>query len=160
MERKLISGETLEQNIDSIDLILQSWAPRIGTHIVGAIPPVPILHYQRLPEEDGTILKMVFPFSGKIVAAYISIGKYNVRPANIDVWSTGDTGYEGTRIVCDQPLHKYFTDQWRVTAGSILEVTTTPPNAIEDINIGILASIDMEHAQYKRQLIDALRELE
>ena len=58
MERKLVKGETLEQNIDSIDLILQSWAPRLGSYVVGVIPPVPILHRQLRPEDDGTILKV------------------------------------------------------------------------------------------------------
>ena len=160
MERRFVKGDTLEQNIDSIDLILQSWAPRLGQYITGVIPPVPILHHTRLPDEDGTILKLLIPFSGKVTAAYISIGKYNVRPATIDVWSTSEAGYGGIRIICDRPLHAHFGDPWQVPAGCILEATVTPPNAIEDINIGVLINIDMEHTQHVRQLIDALRVME
>ena len=160
MERKLIKGETFEQCIDSIDLILQQWSTRLGNYITGIIPPVPILHYQRVPEEDGTILKMLLPFSGRITAAYISIGKYNVRPAAIDVWSTDTIGYGGTRIVCDKPIHAYFNDQWQVVAGCLLEASVIPPNAIADINIGVLVDIDIDQARKERQLIDGLRQLE
>ena len=160
MERRLIKGETFEENIDSIDLILQAWAPRLGNYIMGVIPPIPILHRQRVPEEDGTILKLLLPFSGKIVAAYISIGKYNVKPVTLDVWSTGAIGFGGARLVCDRPLHTYFTDKWRVTAGCLLEAAIDPPNAIEDINIGILALIDMEHAEKEHQMLEGLRQLE
>ena len=160
MERRLVKGETLEENINSIDLILQSWAPLLGHYITGVIPPIPILHRQMLPEADGTILKMLLPFSGKVVAAYISIGRYVVKPATIDVWSTDSVGFGGTRIVCDKPMHVYFSDQWQVVAGCLLEATVSPTNAIEDINIGVLVNIDVEQAHKERQLIEGLRRLE
>ena len=160
MERKFIKGTTFEEYIDSIDLILQSWAPRLGSYVVGVIPPVPILHWQALPEPDGTILKMLLPFSGKITAAYISIGKYNVRPATLDVWSTGSIGFGGQKFVCDKPLHTYFTNSWQIVAGCLLEATVDPPNAIEDINIGILIHADIEHTHKEQQLLDGLRKLE
>ena len=160
MVRKLVKGETLEECIDSIDLILQSWSTRLGTHVISVTPPVPILHRQLLPEADGTILKMLLPFSGTIVAAYISIGKYNVRPAIIDVWTTGSIGFGGTRIICERPMHVYLPDRWLVVAGTILEATTTPPNAIEDINIGVLVRMEMSEAYKERYLLEGLRKLE
>ncbi len=160
MERKLIKGETLEEHIDSIDLILQSWAPRLGTNVIGVIPPIPILHRQLLPEVDGTILKMLLPFSGSVVAAYISIGKYNVKPATIDIWTTGTIGFGGTSIVCDKALHIYFPESWQVTAGSLLRATVDPPTAIEDINIGVLVHVEIAQAYKERYLVEALRKIE
>ncbi len=160
MELKLVKGETFEENITSIDLILQSWAPRLGSYMVGVIPPVPILHRQLLPEPSGTILKLLLPFSGRIVSAYISIGKYNVRPATVDVWTTGSIGFGGNKFVCDKPVHTYFPENWQVVAGCMLEAVVNPPNAIEDINIGILVHIEMEQLYKDRQLLEGLRQLE
>ena len=160
MDRKLVKGETLETCIDSIDLILQSWVPRLGSYVVGVIPPIPIMHRQLIPEVDGTILKILLPFSGNVVAAYISIGKYNTTPATIDVWSTGSVGFGGTKLICDKPLHTYFTDSWPIVAGCLLEATVTPPNAIEDINIGILIHANMDQMYKEQRLLDGLRKLE
>ena len=160
MDRKLVKGETLEDCIDSIDLILQSWAPRLGSYVVGVIPPIPILYRCLVPEPDGTILKMLLPFAGKIVAGYISIGKYNTKPAIIDVWSTGSIGFGGTKLSCDRPLHVYFPDQWQVVAGSFLEAVVDPPNAIEDISVGILVHVEMEYVHKEKQLLEGLRKIE
>ena len=160
MERKFVKGETLEECIDSIDLILQSWSTRLGSYIVGITPPIPILHRCLAPEADGNILKMLLPFSGKIVAAYISIGRYNVRPAIIDIWTSGSIGFGGTQITCDRPVHTYFPDQWNVVAGTLLEATVTPTNAIEDVNMGVLVHMEATQAYRERHLLEELRKLE
>ena len=160
MDRKFVKGGTPKENIDSIDLILQAWAPQLGTHIVGVIPPVPILHRQLLPEADGTILKILLPFSGEVVAAYISIGKYNTKPATIDVWASGGAKLGGTRFVCDKPLHMNITNHWQVVASCLLEAIVDPPDAIEDINIGILIHVKIEQAYKEQQLLEGLKQLE
>ncbi len=159
MQRKFIKGDTIEDCLDSLDLILQSWAPRLGQYITGIIPPVPILHHQLLPDAEGNIFKMLLPFSGKIVASYIGIGKYNVKPATVSVWSTGGSGIGGTKIICDRPMHTYITDKWYITAGCLLEATVDPPNAIEDINIGALVYVDIEHSYKEQLLLNALENL-
>ena len=155
MERKFIKGDTVEDNIDSVDLILQSWAPRLGNCVTGIIPPVPILHYQKYPDEEGVIFGGVIPFKGKISDAFFAIGKYAKKPLYLKIRILYKGIQSGTTLECDKPFQSYHSEIL-IEAGSIIKVSVEPIDSAEQFYIGILAHADVEHAQKEQQLIAGL----
>ena len=159
MERKFIKGELIEDNIDSIDLILQSWAPRLGNYITGIIPPVPIMHYQKLPDSDGVVFGGILPFKGKITAAFFNVGKFNKKPLYLKIRVLHNGVQSGVTIECEKPFNLYYPELV-VEAGSIIKVAMEPVDAGEELYIGILVHPNLEYTNRDQQLIEGLKLLE
>ncbi len=69
---KLIKGETLEDQIKSVDIILSRFSRRLRKTVTGIITPFPISNYVQTPV-DGTVLKYMFPAEGKILSGVVYI---------------------------------------------------------------------------------------
>lgn len=159
MNRKFIKGDSIDDNIDSIDLILQSWAPRLGNYVTGIIPPVPIMHYQKLPDSDGIVFGGILPFRGKITAAFLNVGKFNKKPLYIKIRILYKGVQTGVTIECEKAFNLFYPD-FDVEAGSILKVAMEPIDAGEELYIGILVCPDLAYTNKERQLIEGLKLLE
>lgn len=159
MEHKIVKGDSIEDNIDSIDLILQSWAPKLGNYITGIIPPVPIMHYQKQADFDGIIFGGILPFKGKITAAFFSVGKLNKKPFYLKIRILHNGIQSGVTIECDKLFSAVHPD-FVAEAGSIIKVAMEPIDAAEELYIGILVHPDLEYANKERQLIEGLKLLE
>ena len=151
MERKFIKGECVEDCFDSIDLILQSWGPRLGSYIVGIIPPIPILHHQREADSEGCIFAGILPFNGKISKAFLAIGKYKVKPLVLTLSIASEIAHKGARIECDKPIIVY-SSEITVNAGDVVRVTISPANGGEEFLIGILCHPDIAEGEKEKQL--------
>ena len=159
MDRKFIKGDSLDANIDSIDLIMQSWAPRLGNYVVGIIPPVPIMHYQKLPDSDGIIFGGILPFKGRIIAAFINIGKFNTKPLYLKIRVLFKGVQSGVTIECDKAFN-FYNPEFDIEAGSIIKVAMEPVTAGEELYIGFLVHPDLEYTNKYRQLTEGLKLLE
>lgn len=159
MEHKLVKGDSIEANIDSIDLILQSWSSRLGNYIIGVIPPVPIMHYQKLPDSDGIVFGGILPFKGRIAAAFFSVGKFNKKPLYLKIRILHNGVQSGVTIECEKPFN-FYSPELLVEAGSIIKVAMEPINAGEELYIGILVHPDLEYTNRDKQLIEGLKLLE
>ena len=69
---KLIKGETLENQMRSVDKILDRFSRRLHKTATGIITPFPISNYVQTPA-DGVILKYMFPAGGKILSGVMYI---------------------------------------------------------------------------------------
>ena len=156
MDRKLIKGESVEENIDSIDLILQAWAPQLGSYIVGITPPVPIMHYQKMPDSDGTIFGGILPFDGRISGAFFNVGKFNKKPLYLKIRVLCDGVQSGVTIECERAFNVHRSD-FIIKAGSIIRVALEPTDGAEELYIGMLLHPSLEHADRERQLRNGLK---
>ena len=159
MERKFIKGDNLEDCLDSIDLIMQNWAPRLGTHIVSVVSPIPILHHQKTADSEGCIFAGILPFTGKISKAFLAIGKYHKKPliVRIDIYS--EITRNGARLECDKPLISYSNDI-AVNAGDVVRVRITPVDGAEEFLIGLLCHPEIAPGDKEARLISELRLLD
>ena len=159
MDRKFIKGDNIEDCLDSIDLILQSWAPRLGTHIIGIMPPVPILAHQHHADKDGLIFAGVLPFTGKISTAFLVIGKYNTKPVSVIITMQSEVTRSGATIQADKPIIRYQTDIL-VNTGDVVRVEVIPADGAEEFLIGFLCYPEMAASDKEARLISELRMLD
>lgn len=156
MERKFIKGDCIEDCLDSIDLILQSWAPRLAMHVVGIIPPIPVLHHQKLADVDGCIFAGILPFTGKISKAFLAIGKYNVKPITVRIDIYSEITRAGARIEADKPIVSY-SSEISINAGDVIRVRIVPADGAEEFLIGILCHPEITSADKEVRLISELK---
>ena len=159
MERIIIKGDSTEDCLDSIDLVLQSWATRLGTHIIGIIPPVPILHHQKLADSEGCIFAGIIPFTGKISKAFLAINKYNVKPITVEINIYSEITHAGARFECDKPIISYLNEV-ATNAGDIVRIRITPVNGAEEFLVGLLCHPEVTAGDKEARLISELRMLD
>ena len=159
MDRKFIKGDSIEDCLDSIDLILQSWAPRLSTHVVCMVPPVPILHNQRVADTEGCIFAGILPFSGRISKAFLVIGKYKVKPITLRIDIYSEITRTGAKLECERPLVTY-SHNIRINAGDVIRVRITPVDGAEEFLIGLLCHPDISSEDKEERLISELRMLD
>ena len=155
---KIVKGQTLEENIISIDLILDSWKGKLGNWITGIIPPIPMMHWCSAPSEGGIIYKAIFPTPGQISCAYVVIEKFLIKPVTFHVHVQGDVARSGIRLECDRRLSFYSPGTpWKLDAGSILEVMLEPAQGAQDIFIGFAFVPDMQASVKEHYALEAFR---
>ena len=159
MERKFIKGESTEDCLDSIDLILQNWAPKLSTHIVGVISPIPILHHQSKADSEGCVFAGILPFTGKISKAFLAIGKYHKKPITVRIDIYSEITRNGARLECDKPIISYANDI-AVNAGDVVRVRITPVDGAEEFLIGLLCHPEVSSGDKDARLISELRLLD
>ena len=72
-------GDTIKQQINSLDHTLQSFKRRLQKKVVGIVPPIPIFGYASQPDEDGTIFRAIIPAAGTITRLCMSVSEYMVK---------------------------------------------------------------------------------
>jgi hypothetical protein len=160
MERRFVKGTSVDENIDSIDLILQHWEGRLGNWITGIIPPIPILHHCKTPGEDGTVFAGLLPCGGKVTDAYLSIGSFKQRPITILISINSPSGdVRGVKLDVDKVFVRW-QQEVLVVAGSIIRVEILPVDGARDFLIGILLHPEMEQTTKEHRMLKELKQLE
>lgn len=73
---KFVKGNTIEQQVESIDLIFSRFLDKYNktTKVVPAVVlPYPVFSYCALPEANGTVFRYLFPCDGIVNKAFIHI---------------------------------------------------------------------------------------
>lgn len=62
----LIRGKTEAEKFASIEKVLQNFRRRLGTKVIGMMPPVVITHEQRPVTKDGLLFRAIMPLYGRL----------------------------------------------------------------------------------------------
>ncbi len=167
MRKKLIiKGNTVEEKIDHIEIILQRFQRRLHKTVIGAIPPIPVQSHADHPKEDGGIVKHILPADGRIMKGAIAVGKYSSSKAvQFDCLVQRMDGSSASQSFKTRKHAHVVGLDLEVKAGDLLSIST--PSAkdekgnwiIEDIWVAILYEIAMKESVLKKHLIDSLEEI-
>lgn len=163
MGRKpLIRGNNLDEKMASVEKILHSYKRKLGTKIVGIIPPAPMFAYVQQPSETGMVMSCVFPTSGKITKGAMAIGRYNHNKAvEFSCEVVGKSGGTSMKFETRKPV-QLVDANLSVKPGDLLTVKVLEPLnekgefKVFDIYTCFLFEISMRNSQIKNILIDKL----
>jgi hypothetical protein len=77
-ERRIIKGNTVTEQLDSIDKAMTRMHRHLNHSATVVMPPLPISSYAAEVPEGGDILRFMFPLKGIVRRLVISIGKMDV----------------------------------------------------------------------------------
>ena len=152
---ELIKGETTEQQISHVDVILKRMSRRLHKTVVGIIPPNLTFNYIKTPAEDGVLLRAIFP-SGRLIKGFMFIDKYvDKDPVNFIAEISGLQGTQ-SRVFTTRKQLLIFEPNLDLEIGDRLVFKTDSPLRIEGIWTGFLFQIEMKDSVQKTFVIDQL----
>ncbi len=152
MERKLIQGETVEQKLESLEAILQSFRRRLSTKVIGYTTPIPVLASRDIIGADGIVARRLIPFNGSLSDAYIHIGEMAAKEIIVTATLSTDIASSSVRVAINKPFQS-FTLNFSITAGSLLTVSVNDPAGIKDVDIGFLVYPELNSSVNKETFL-------
>jgi hypothetical protein len=149
MELKVVKGETIEEQITSIDRLLWHYKSLIqvgGNTTVGAMSPIPIFQKCALPDTHGQVMKILIPMNCKITDAMIYFGLKKIEELVLSVTLETPTRAGTDKISIKDELTQ-FSLNWTIEKGSIVTCTVNEPHEVEDILIAFLAFPELSDTQ-------------
>ena len=158
-KRQFIRGTTPHQKFESINKTLNQFWPRLHHSVVAAIPPIPIFEYADAPDDEGVILRKIFPGKGVITKGCLYIEEYvKEGPVNIRVQVEGAGGGNHAMFETKDKL-VVVEPNLPVDAGSRLTLSVLEPENINGIWIAFMYEVGMQGAGKEMFVLDQLMEM-
>ena len=141
MKGKFLQGETLEQKMNHVDVILRRLTARPEGKTIVVVPPIPIFIYRSSVEENGFVGRWVAPVGGRVTEIHVYAGMVvdkakptmTVEVAGEKQARTASAAYKGgvnsAEVVLD------------VAKGERLQISTSLPESVGDLSVSLLFEI-------------------
>lgn len=146
-----LQGRTLTEKMEHVEKLFRRIIPRLGTKVVGVIPPVPFMYYCAEPEAS-VIAKMLIPVSGVLDMAYIRIDKYDAQSADLSLSVSTGNAKSVVVVTCNRPAHS-FTVNRHIKAGDLIEVLG---EGVHGIHIAFTVQPEMNRATKENYILEGL----
>lgn len=139
----LVKGKTSEEQIASIDMILQALWKRGLNKIFGLLAPIPFHCNCTTPASDGVVCTMLIPLRCRISNAVIFFGRKEVSQLTLKVTLVND-GHESTTDVFITDQKTTFALNVDVMSGAMVTCKVSDPTKVGNILIGFLGFPEMK----------------
>lgn len=140
---KYVKGETVQEQIESIDRTLVHFSRRLHKTVVGVIPPDLTFNYVDKPDENGVILRSIFP-EGKLLKGFMFVEEYAERkPVKFIVDIQGLSGGKRKEFLTRKQL-QIIDPYLDVNLGDRLTFSCAEPEMVRGIWVGFLFQIFMK----------------
>lgn len=157
---KLIKGNTLKKQMESVDRILKSYSYKLHKTTTGLITPFPISSYSETSEKP--VIRYMFPADGKITAGGMCIEE--MPKAGVSINITVCSGLEcESKVVETKRQHIAISPNLEVKFGSRLIIKVSPVNEgdiVSNIWIAFLWVPVIKDIETRQFLIDDLMRIE
>ena len=148
MARKFVKGRDTASQIDSIDKVLQQFQRRLGTKVIGVLPPIPLLFSCAKPMADGTIFAAICPVGGMLRNACVYIDKMTGKNIELRFEITSEGVTKSDSRTFTKPVIKITLDEV-IFSGTILRLIAVDPNSVENVLVGI--ELLPQHSEYVKE---------
>lgn len=154
-ERFKLQGDTEQQKLAHIEIILSRLLRRPNPGLKVAMPPTVVLYYAGSVEENGLIGRWVSPLIGTMKTLHLFVGQMaeklkpvvTVTVRNGNALSTLENQYKVGANLFDINLP--------ILAGGRVEVKTSDPDAVAEISLGLLIETRLSDAGVETILLEA-----
>ena len=80
-----IKGNTNEEKIASIKMILRRMTRKLSSKVIGVLPVSPVFDFAYEPDPDGVVMRRLFPVTGKITQAAIAFDSKGKKPISLTI---------------------------------------------------------------------------
>jgi len=159
-DRKFTEGKTPDERLDSVERYLGHMQRRLVKKVGVSIPPVPISEFCFSPEDDGTLLRYMFPAYGKVETAVIYAENWPSDSKRIELTVDILTESDATQRFFEiKPIVNVFQVGMDVEPGARFQLRLGDSSLdISNIWIAFLYKIDPSKAELHQMLVDKLEE--
>lgn len=158
---KIVKGNTVEEQIKHIDIILSRFSRRLHKTVQGIITPFSISDYVESPINDS-VFKFMFPVVGEISTALIYVENMPKNGVDVSVVLESNGGGSRTDQLFSKSNSISLDLNLNVKGGDriSINVVSKDPEPLIGVWSSILWTPEIKNATIKRFLIDALDNVE
>ena len=152
---KLVKGDSVEQQIQHIDTVLQRMQRRTHKTVVGIIPPNLTFGFVDKPTEDGILLRAIFP-AGRLLKGFMYVEHYaDKQPVTFVAEVSGQSGSQ-TRDFTTRKQLLVIEPDLQLDIGDRLTFKVKEWDKVQGIWIGFLFHIEMKDSVKETYLLDQI----
>jgi len=153
---KILKGETVEEQMKSVDTMLSRYSRRLHKTVKGIITPYPISNYIDVPIKD-VALKYMFPIEGTLLIGHIYIEQMPEEGVDIFMVLGLEDKFKSEQIFTKENF-VVMRPNLLIEAGSRLTVSVKPKGGsrVTGIWTALLWEPNVKETVVKKFLIDEL----
>ena len=135
-----IKGNTVDEKINNIELILQRMSRKLSTKMIAVVSPTPFFNYIDSPDAEDIVARMMFPAAGKITCLCYH---FEQMEKSVNILLNVKNGISGESYQTTQDVKKksaVIYPDFKVNSGDMFTVKIVPEEGklVSGIWIGIL----------------------
>lgn len=154
---KMIRGSTLEEQMKSVDMILQSFKRRLQKVVVGVIPPVVVPFYSAEVGTGDIVVRYMAPISGVVYGGGMFIGEMKEKRVEINISVLSGRDQTTTTLEAKVGFNVLKRDL-QLKAGDRIVISIL--GDAKDVWTSIVFEPRVESSKLKRVMLDELLALE
>jgi len=157
MRKNVIKGSTTAEKFTSIEGILNAYRRHLNRYVIGALPPIPVFDFISRPDENGVILRRMFPGKGVISKGAMYIEEYTDpgKDIKINVRADGPLGGQDVKFTTHQQMVT-INPNLVVDVGYRITISVDPTDSIKNIWISFLYEVGFKEMVKEKFLLDEL----
>jgi len=168
MARELrIKGNTPEEKFASIEVILRRMFRRLSSKVIGIVPVSPIFDFAYEPDNEGVVMRRLFPSSGRITQGAIAFDSKGSKPVKLSI--SIDNDLKMRSLTSSYPIKKIATTldlDFEILAGDKITIKVEPDEVdkekgekIKGVWIGFAFEANLKSLTKKDFLLEELERL-
>ena len=155
-EKKFLKGDTVEAQLKLADIILQRLARRSFKTASIIMPQIPMMTAVQRIDEDGVIGRFLMPLGGYIKKAYMYVDTIADKAKPVLSMTLFYDGGSRTETLTYRAGPNSMTRDVAVPAGSRLVLTTTEPESVTGVSLGLIFEVDIKATVKEEISLDTL----
>jgi len=156
-----IKGNTVDEKINNIELILQRMSRKLSTKMIAVVSPTPFFNYIDSPDADDVVARMMFPAAGKITSLCYH---FEQTSKSVDILLNIKNGITGASLQTTQKVKKssdIIYPDFTVNPGDMFTIKVTPQEdeQVLGVWIGILYEMSSKDVIKKDFLLSEFTKL-
>lgn len=157
-----IKGKTQDEKFKHLEVILKRMSRRLHKTISVVIPPTPMFSYVQAPAEDGSIVKCLFPASGKVTKICLAISeftdknhvRFDAELVRMDIF--GAIQHKVQKSFSTRKNIEVIETDFDVMTGDMMTLSTPDREKLKGIWTCLLYVIEMPEGKIKEISFDEL----
>jgi hypothetical protein len=155
-ERFKLQGDTEQQRLAHAEIILSRLLRRPNPGLKVAMPPTVVLYYAGSVEDSGLIGRWVSPIFGTMKTLHLFVGQMAEKLKPIVTVTVRNGNAKSSLENSYKVGANLFDINLPILAGGRVEVTTSDPDAVAEISLGLLIETRLEDASKETILLEAI----
>jgi len=157
-----VKGNSVDERFKNIELILQRMSKKMNGKIIGVLPVSPVFEFAYVPDNEGVVMRRLFPASGRITKIGIAFDEKGKKPVKV-VFNVENSlelrSFSNSYMI--KRFAQVITADFEIKAGDKITVSITPEEGeeVKGIWIGFTYEIALSEMNQKEFILSELERM-
>jgi len=157
-----VRGNTVEEKLKSVETILSRMSRKMSSKVIGILPVSPVFEYAYAPDSEGSVMRRLFPASGKITKVGIAFDNKGKKPVRLTFSVENNIALRSfSSSFMIKKMADVLSVNFEIKAGDKITVEVVPEEdeKVEGIWIGFIYEISLSELNQKKFALEELERM-